>query len=128
MRASGRDERGEMRSLLGYYYETVGPRRFFETMGNLGQALFIDSRVVFNHLGLRLSAQDRFYSDMRRPELVANAVAREFTEAALAAPIPVVLGGHSMVAGGLWALIDAAWKEHDSISRRNEIPVDQRGT
>jgi 2-phospho-L-lactate guanylyltransferase (CobY/MobA/RfbA family) len=121
MRASGREERGEARSLLGYHYEAVGPRRFFETMASLGQALFMDSRVVFSHLGLRLPASDRFYSDMRRPELVQDAVAREFTETAMAAPLPVVLGGHSMVAGGLWALTDAAWKERDVQKERRAL-------
>jgi hypothetical protein len=49
-----------------------------------------------------------------QPELIANRVAREFTEAAMLAPIPVVLGGHSLVAGGLWALIDAAWLDKDN--------------
>ncbi len=40
-------------------------------------------------------------------------LAREFTEAAMQATIPVVLGGHTLVAGGLWAMIDAAWQEKD---------------
>ncbi|MDO9066502.1 MAG: hypothetical protein Q7U96_05410, partial [Chloroflexota bacterium] len=48
-----------------------------------------------------------------QPELIANPFARQFTEAAMQAPIPVVLGGHTLVAGGLWALIDAAWQEKD---------------
>lgn len=114
MRASGREDRGEVRSLLGYHYQAVGAQRFFETIGQLGRAVFLDSRVIFNHLGLSLPAPDRFYSDLRRPDCMANQLAREFTEAAMHAPVPVVLGGHSIVAGGLWALIDAAWQEHDA--------------
>lgn len=113
MRASGREERGEVRSILGYYLAEVGPRRFFHTLAQMGQAALIDSRVLFHHLHLDLSAPDRFYSDLMQPERIQNRYAREFTEAAMEAPIPVVLGGHSLVAGGLWALIDAAWLEKD---------------
>jgi hypothetical protein len=36
-------------------------------------------------------------------------VVREFTQAALSAAVPVVLGGHSLVSGGLYALVEAAW-------------------
>lgn len=113
MRASGREERGQVRSLLGYYLELVGPKRFFRSLAQLGQAALIDSRVIFHHLHLNLSAPDRFYSDLFQPEKVTNPVVRAFTEAAREATIPVVLGGHTLVAGGLWALIDAAWLEKD---------------
>jgi hypothetical protein len=109
MRASGRLARGEARSLLGYYYQQVGPQRFFETLAELGQAVFLDSRVIFAHLGVWPAASDRYNSDLRRPKLIADAVAREFTEAAMTAPVPVVLGGHSLVSGGLYALVEAAW-------------------
>ncbi len=108
MRASGRQARGEVRSLLGYYYQQVGPQRFFETLAQLGQAAFLDSRVIFVHLGVWPSASDRYNSDLRRPERIADAVVREFTSAAMAAPVPVVLGGHSLVSGGLYALVEAA--------------------
>jgi 2-phospho-L-lactate guanylyltransferase (CobY/MobA/RfbA family) len=113
MRASGREDRGEVRSLLGFHLSAVGPRQFFDDLSKLGDAAFIDSRVVFNHLGLHLTASDRFHSDLLQPETMVDPVARAFTQAALAAPIPVVLGGHSLVAGGLWVLSDAAWRERD---------------
>lgn len=114
MRASGREESGEVRSLLAAYYQAVGPQRFFETLGSMGQAAFLDSRIMFGHLGWRLSVADRFNSDLRRPDLVEDALAREFTRAAMEAPIPIVLGGHSIVAGGLCALIDSTWQEYDA--------------
>lgn len=113
MRADGREERGEARALLGFYLEQVGMRRFFQTLAELGAAVFIDSRVIFAHLGRRPSASDRFLSDLGQPEGIEDAFVREFTQEALAAPKPVILGGHSMVAGGLLALIDAAWRERD---------------
>lgn len=113
MRASGREERGQVRSLLGFYLERSDPRGLFHALAGLGDAAIIDSRVIFAHLGLRLPAHDRFYSDLLQAERICDPVAREFTAAAREAPIPVVLGGHSLVSGGLWALIDAAWQQHD---------------
>ncbi|MBC7232052.1 MAG: hypothetical protein H5T68_02255 [Chloroflexi bacterium] len=109
MRASGRQARGEARSLLGYYYQQVGPQRFFETLAELSQAVFLDSRVLFAHLRVWPPAGDRYNSDLRRPQHIADAIVREFTQAAMSAPVPVVLGGHSLVAGGLYALVEAAW-------------------
>jgi hypothetical protein len=113
MRASGREARGEVRSLLGYHLSAVGPRAFFEHLGALGQAIFLDTRVLFGHLGLELSAADRFHSDLLAAERVVDPLLRDLTLAAREAPVPVLLGGHSLVSGGLWALIDAAWRERD---------------
>jgi hypothetical protein len=109
MRASGRQARGQVRSLMGYHYQQVGARGFFETLAELGQAVFLDSRVVFAHLGVWPPATDRFNSDLLRPNRIADGVVRQFTEAAMEAPVPVVLGGHSLVSGGLYALVEAAW-------------------
>ncbi|MGC8787672.1 MAG: hypothetical protein ACP5Q1_09645, partial [Anaerolineae bacterium] len=92
MRASGRQARGEARSLLGYYYQQVGPQCFFATLAELGQAVFLDSRVLFAHLGVWPPASDRYNSDLRRPQHITDAVVREFTQAAMSAPVPVVLG------------------------------------
>ena len=117
MRASGRQARGEVRSLLGFYLDEVGDERFFATLSTLGQAAFIDSRVIFAHRGLWPPAADRFYSDLRQPEKIADPFVRHFTEAAMQAPIPIVLGGHSLVAGGLYALIEAAWARGKDLPR-----------
>ncbi len=38
---------------------------------------------------------------------------KEFTQAANDAPIPVLLGGHSLISGGLMLLNEAAWREED---------------
>ncbi|MBA7597731.1 hypothetical protein ES703_04737 [subsurface metagenome] len=106
LRADERQRRGEACSILGFYWEQVTPQRFFETLARLGDAAFIDSRVIFAHFGLEPSRPDRFYSDLGQPEKIDNPFVRQFTEAALGAPIPVILGGHSLVSGGLLALIE----------------------
>ena len=115
MRASGREARGEVRSLLGFLLESLGPRRFFQRLSLLGQVCILDSRVILAHLGLAPSAADRFSSDLLLVEEIADPTVREFTLAAREAPVPVLLGGHSLVSGGLRALIDAAWREHDEL-------------
>jgi hypothetical protein len=111
MRSDGRQEHGTARSILGFHLQEVGITNFFNTLAELGDAAIVDSRVLFAHMGLHPSAPDRFYSDLGEPEKITDPFLREFTEAAISAPIPVVLGGHSLVSGGLYALIDAAWLE-----------------
>jgi hypothetical protein len=106
MRASGRLSGGLVRSLLADYADVVGLERFFRDMGELADAMFLDSRVLMAARGSWPSPADRFYSDLRQPDGIADPFLREFTVAALDAPIPVVLGGHSLVSGGLLALID----------------------
>jgi CTP:molybdopterin cytidylyltransferase MocA len=106
MRASGRLSGGLVRSLLADCVAMVGLERFFHEMGKLADAMFLDSRVMMAARGSWPSPADRFYSDLRRPDDIADPFLRDFTVAALDAPIPVVLGGHSLVSGGLLALID----------------------
>jgi hypothetical protein len=110
MRASGRQDRGEVRSLLGYYYQKVGPKRFFATMGEMAQALYFDNRVLWVHSGSWAAPSDRFNSDLRRPELIQDEFLRAFTEAAVEAPIPVIMGGHSLISGDMFVIVDSAWE------------------
>jgi CTP:molybdopterin cytidylyltransferase MocA len=117
MRASGRQARGEVRSLLGYYLDAVGLDRFFEALATMGQAVFLDNRVIFAHRGMWPSAADRFYSDLRRPAPIADSFVKALTEAAMAAPVPVIMGGHSLVSGGMYALIEAAWARGHDVPR-----------
>jgi len=107
MRASGRLASGLVRSLLADYLDLVGSERFFGEMGELADAMFLDSRVIMaaRKRGVWPLPADRFHSDLRRPDGIADPFLRDFTVAAVAASIPVVLGGHSLVSGGLLALI-----------------------
>jgi hypothetical protein len=110
MRAEGR-EHGKARSLLAYHLQEVGAERFFREIAEMVDAAFIDSRVIFAHLLGDLSRSDRFLSDLGRYDEIQDPFLRDFTEAAMKAPIPVLLGGHSLVAGGLMALTEYAWKD-----------------
>jgi len=76
--------------------------------------VFLDTRPLFGHLGWAPSRADRFASDAGEPEVIAHDGLQELTTAAVAARAPVVLGGHSLVSGGLLALIDAAWSRWET--------------
>ena len=108
MRASGRQARGEVRTLLAVLLHEVGPERFFALLATLGDGLLFDTRPLFAHLAPDLSAADRFASDLLRPELIGNPLVRDFTAAARDAGIPILLGGHALVTGGLALLATRA--------------------
>ena len=112
MQAAGRDASGHARTALGFLYQEIGPERFFARMGELGDGLLFDTRVLFAHLGLRASGADRFASDLFRAADIGEPALAEFTAAAAAAPYPVLLGGHTLVSGVLWTLVEAAWSGH----------------
>ena len=88
-----------------------------------GDALVHDARVLEAHLGLSPSRDDRFRSDLFDAESISDPWLRELTLAAADAPIPVLLGGHSLVTGGLMALGDVAWTEHDERGAATMSPV-----
>jgi hypothetical protein len=126
MQAEGRIEGGQARSLVGFYLAAVGVQRFFATVAELADAAFLDSRVILAHLGLQPSRADRFLSDLGRYEEIEDPFLRELTEGAARAAIPVALGGHSLVSGGLMALIEHAWQEHDlTLQEKRDVDLGQ---
>ena len=108
MTADERAGRGEVCTILGFYIEKVGMERFFHMLARLGHAAFIDTRVLFTHFGLAPTTEDRFYSDLGQYQHIKDPLIREFTQRAVESPIPVILGGHSLVSGGMLALIEVA--------------------
>jgi hypothetical protein len=104
MRASGREERGEARSLLGLYVDLAGIAGLLDALEQLCDAAFLDSRVLFAHRRLNPSRPDRFASDALAPDDITDSWVRDFTSAIASARIPIVTGGHSLISGGLWAL------------------------
>ena len=117
MRASGRQARGEVHSLLGYHLEAVGLESFFAELATMSQAVFLDNRIILAHKGLWPSAADRFHSDLRQPDHIEDPFLRGLTEAAMTAPVPIIMGGHSLVSGGMYALIEAAWARGHDVPR-----------
>ena len=113
MQAAGRDGPGEARSMLAFHVREAGVTKFFRHLSELGDAACIDTRPMLSHLGIDASRPDRFNSDLGRPEDIEDPFLREFTYAAVEAPLPVIMGGHSLVSGGLMLLTEHAWQEED---------------
>ena len=93
-------------SLLGAVLDRDGPGALGAVLARLGDAAIVDTRVLLAH---RLGAgeaswpppEDRFASDLLLPDRVRDPWLRELTAAAVEAPIPILLGGHSLVGPGV---------------------------
>ncbi len=93
-------------SVLGLLLERDGPSTLGTHLSRLADAAVIDTRVLLAH---RLGADergwprpaDRFASDLLLHERIADPWLRDLTAAAAEAPIPVLLGGHTLVGPGL---------------------------
>ncbi len=127
MKALGREDRGEVVSLLGFMVQEIGAKAFFSYLAEVADVAFIDTRVIFGHLRKQLSDWDRFQSDLGRHELVQDDWTREFTRCAYEARIPVVLGGHSLVAAGLWLMAEMIVKEREDGGYLHNTYVLSRG-
>jgi hypothetical protein len=106
MVASERLARGEVKSLIGSLLMLLGPERFFSELASMVDAAIIDSRVLMAACGHYPDSADRFASDLFLTDEIADEWVRAFTSAALRAPIPVFLGGHGVVGGGLYAMAE----------------------
>jgi hypothetical protein len=113
MEADGRAGEGKARSLLGFFLEKVGPPQLMHSLAELGDAAFIDTRVLLAHFRVEAARADRFLSDLGQWQEVSEPFLRDLTRAALQAPIPVLLGGHSLMSGGLMALNEFAWRQRE---------------
>jgi hypothetical protein len=94
------------RSTLGMVLDAGGPGVLGDRLAALGDGAIVDTRVLLAH---RLggdeatwpSAGARFASDLLDPGRVDDPWLAELTAAATAAPIPILLGGHSLVGPGI---------------------------
>lgn len=104
MKSLGRIASREVVSLLGMLIEHSGLEKFFSYLEKVAECAFIDSRVLMYHFGCYLSDQERYLSDLGLWQEIENPWLQEFTRLASECGIPVILGGHSLVSGSLWAL------------------------
>jgi CTP:molybdopterin cytidylyltransferase MocA len=103
------------RSVLGELLDRDGPDSLVATVGRLADAALIDTRVLLAHRhGAEERAwppaEDRFASDLLMAESIADPWLRELTESAATSPAdrPILLGGHTLVNGGLRLLAQRA--------------------
>ena len=114
MIASERHMRGEVQSLVLTLVELLGGAGFFDRLSEVADAAIIDTRVLMAARGAMPSDADRFASDLLRPDWIEDGWLREFTRSAASAPIPVILGGHGVVSGGLYVLTEIVAQKRSS--------------
>jgi hypothetical protein len=111
----GRPNRRPPRSLLGTLLDRDGPGSLGRHVAALCDGALLDSRVLMAHRHGADErgwppAEDRFASDLLLPDRVRDPWLADLTAAAVEAPIPVLLGGHSLVGPGLRLALGApAW-------------------
>lgn len=105
MVASGRLATGRVRSLIAEASRAWGAAGLVERLASMSDAILWDNRVWMAREGWPSEA-DRFASDLGWSGQIESRRLRELTEACLAAPIPILLGGHGVVAGSLLAMLD----------------------
>jgi hypothetical protein len=106
---------GRPRSLLGDWVSRLGAGELVRELATLGDAVILDTRVLMAALGGSSDAaawppeEERFASDFLDSAGIRTAWLAELTDAAAAAGVPVLLGGHALVSDGLHILVDVAW-------------------
>ena len=106
----GLESLGAPASVLGIVLDEAGPGALGALLARLCDAAIVDTRVLLAHrLGADEtgwpSAEDRFASDLLLSERVVDPWLRALTASAAAAPIPILLGGHTLVGPGMRLVI-----------------------
>jgi hypothetical protein len=94
------------RSLLGHLIDADGPGSLGAIVTDVADAAIIDTRVLLAH---RLGAderswplpEDRYASDLLLPGRIRDRWLRTLTDSAQDSPVPILLGGHTLVGPGL---------------------------
>jgi hypothetical protein len=92
--------------MLAEHISKAGMRDFFDTLSEISQAAFIDTRVLLAHRRIWPSRGDRFLSDLGSAAEIDDPWLNEFTFLAREAPIPIILGGHGLLSGDMLALAE----------------------
>jgi hypothetical protein len=99
-------EQRAVRSTLGLVLDRDGPDAIGARLAELADAAVVDTRVLLAHrFGADEAgwprAEDRFASDLLLPDRIEDPWLRALTASAVGAPIPILLGGHSLGGPGL---------------------------
>ncbi len=106
MVASGRMARGQVRSMVGEMLDSWGAHEFIRRLATMTDAVLWDTRVWMAHRGGWPPVGDRFAADLGWAEQVGDPALRELTAAIRSAPVPILTGGHGVVSGSVYALVE----------------------
>ena len=104
------------RSLLAALAARSSPAELIAELASLGDAVVLDTRVLMAAVAGSAEAtawppeEERFASDFGDAARVGTPWLRELTEAAAAASVPFLFGGHALVSDGLRLIVGAAWQ------------------
>lgn len=113
---SARDPAAAPRSILAALMARTSPAELVDELAALGDAVVLDSRVLMAAVAESSDAsawppeEERFASDFGDAVRVATPWLHELVEAANAAPVPFLMGGHALVSDGLRLIVAAAWQ------------------
>ena len=102
---------GRARSMIGELFERTGSEPFGLLLESMADAVIWDTRPLFSHLGWDVSRYDRFAADLGRWELIEHEELQRLVWELV--DKRVLMGGHSLVSGGMLAGIDAAWTHRE---------------
>jgi hypothetical protein len=107
MRAAGRLGAGQVHSLLNDHLQAVGLDHFIANLSSMADAILWDTRVLWAARGVWPIEVERYAADLGLVDFITDPFLRDFTQAINEAPIPIVTGGHALVSGGLWTLLES---------------------
>ncbi|MCS7216895.1 MAG: hypothetical protein NZ924_04375 [Candidatus Bipolaricaulota bacterium] len=122
MEASGRAERGAVTSLMGLLAEHAGPTGLVRALARLGDVVVWDIRVLMAHYGVWPPPEERYACDLMEVAAVRDPRLRELVQACAESSTPFLLGGHSLVSGGMYLAVELAWRGHDREPRFRPLP------
>ena len=114
--------------VLANLFQASGFADFFRALENSADAAIIDSRPLLARHGLLPSAQERFSCDLFQVAEMRDPIWIDFAQRALDCSIPILLGGHSLVSGGLYLLSEICWKGQDLPRRLHPDPYEGDGS
>lgn len=102
-------------SLLEYIFQSENFDIFFKLFENICDGGIFDTRAVFSLFAGEYEQEDLYLSDMKMWEKIKNPFIKSFTKRVSESELPIILGGHSVVNGGLMALSNlVGGKKYDS--------------
>ena len=108
MVANRRQAEDQVFSFIADYINQIGEGEFINHLQRTSDLVLFDTRVYMAHHHLWPADEERFASDLGLTQKISDARLRRLTEAVQNASIPVLLGGHNVVSGGIYALLDIA--------------------